>query len=190
MTGYASKTSTHELPSRQVLRYPFSRDTPRPELWVDETIQDLNELTLEQPDLVFPASLSHQDDEFYEYHFTELFVSVQTLSGKVFGGGEHQHFCRKRSPWSPEYPDEFYEHVKAVAHPDPNSQQWESLVRDNGERIMLINGIVWKVLHANVLSSLMFGAGEDHEKALSTHDDALMDVEGIPIPRHIFLIRN
>lgn len=182
-------TRREELPSQQNLRDLLLWSTVRSSRWANKTIKDLNSMTLEQPDLVFPKGVLQKKGEFYEYHFNELFIGVQVLAGEVFGGGEHRHFYRTRSPWVHEYPEEFYEYVQSVAHPDPNAKQWEHLLRTQKERMMLVNGIVWKALHANVLSSLMFGASNDHEQTLSAHDHNLMNVEGESIYESIPLRR-
>lgn len=80
--------------------------------------------------------------------------------------------------WAHEYPGEFYDYVQTVSHPDPHTQQWEHLLRSPDERIMLVSGIIWKVLHGSVLSSLLFGAGFSHENVLSAHDQEHEDIEG------------
>ena len=155
-----------------------SWEPPRVERWAQKTTKDLEEITLKEPIVCFPAGTVKQPESWHEYHWRGLFIAIQELVLHTFGSGERQHFCPARSTWAPQYSGDFYDHVKAVAHPDPINQQWEHLLRNQGERLMLVNGIIWKALHTNVLSSLMFGAGEDHSKILNTQDKDLADVEG------------
>lgn len=180
--SYKQQSDDHDanLPQWQAIGHLSSWDASNSGPWVDEAIEALDEITVEKPGLKFPKAVVHKDNTFYEFHFSELLIGVQDLVTKVFGSGRYQQLSRKHSPWVPTYPNEFYEHVKAVAHPDPNARQWELLLQRQEQRTMLVSGIIWKALHANVLNSLLFGADKNHEEILSAMEDSFKHVEGKP----------
>lgn len=171
------RTRRDRLPEFQNF-WKGSWESPRGEGWAQKTTKDLKEITIRKPVVCFPSGTVEQPEPWHEYHWRGLFIGIQELVQHTFGSSDRQYFRHARSAWIPEYSGDFYEHVKAVAHPDPINQQWEHLLRNQEERLMLVNGIIWKALHTNVLSSLIFGAGEDHSKILCTQEKDLTDIEG------------
>ena len=116
-------------------------------------------------------------DEFYELHFSHMFVEIFNLVEKTFcppDGSRH----KKKSPWLREYPESFNKYIELLAHPDPFSGKWDRLLRVDQERSFLIQAMIMKVLDTQVLSSLLFGADPEHAKILKSDDVSYITTEG------------
>lgn len=130
------------------------------------------------PDRVFNVEerFNEETDKVLEFHYTKILRNIYFLAMDVFAG--EGDLTGKQSPWVHQYPNEFYEHVKAIARPDPHGRHWEGLLRDKYERVFLVVGIVMRVLDTSIFSSLMFGASDKHQKALEAHDIDLIEYDG------------
>ncbi|UPK99563.1 hypothetical protein LCI18_010498 [Fusarium solani-melongenae] len=140
----------------------------------------MNELRSFSPSrLALDFSLVGQDmpDEFYETNFNTLLRNVYSLVQRVFCPRDNTQ-APKVSPWLRENPDEFLHHIELVAHPDLRAGRWGRLLTDQAERTCLLTAIIFKVLDTNVFSSLLFGAGPEHEELLKSFDTELINAEG------------
>lgn len=156
-------------------RWVLSRREPgRP--WKPKTARDLETITIRARSFDFHERFDGSAEESLQYYHSKLFLRTETLIGEVLGGDGK--LTGKQSPWVHQYPDEFYEHVKAIARPDPKAKHWEGLLRNEDERTLLITAIIIRVLDAEIFSSLMFGASDKHEKALHAHDIDLLKCDG------------
>ncbi|KAF7548146.1 hypothetical protein G7Z17_g7240 [Cylindrodendrum hubeiense] len=124
--------------------------------------------------LQFDQSLHDHPDEFYELHYSRLFVEVHALVARAFC----QSTNPKSSPWLQEYPAQFIKYVELLARPDPHAGKWDRLLRDETERSFLLQATIMKIIDAKVFSSLLFGADPEHQSILQSTDASLVNAEG------------
>lgn len=124
--------------------------------------------------LQFEQSLQDHPDEFYELHFSNLFVEVNVLVRKAF----RQPTKPKSAPWLQEHPGQFIKYVELLARPDRHAGRWDRLLRDKTERDFLLQATLMKIIDAKVFSSLLFGADPEHLSILQSTDASLANEEG------------
>lgn len=145
------------------------------EKWVPKNPKDVEKINIKRLDVDF-TPIDEERDNFFQDNFSDLYVDIFTLAKEVFAGDGH--LPNNQSAWEHEYPQEFYAYVQAIARPDPHTGHWEDLLAHETERISLIQGIIMKVFDVKIFSSQLFGASDDHEKALTAHDIDLLSVDG------------
>ncbi|KAF5643807.1 hypothetical protein F25303_6204 [Fusarium sp. NRRL 25303] len=91
---------------------------------------------------------------------------------------KEEHQAPRTSPWLRDYPEEFIRYVELVAHMDARAGKWDRLLRDRGERMNLLQAIIFKALDNRVFSRLLFGASSKHDETLHNSDVALITAEG------------
>ncbi|KAF7546725.1 hypothetical protein G7046_g9219 [Stylonectria norvegica] len=127
--------------------------------------------------LQFSLLRQEHPDEFYELHYSNIYVEVYTLVEKTFSP-KNSHKGPARSLWLREYPEQFKKYVELLARPDPFSGKWDRLLRDENERSFLLQAIIMKTLDTQVFSSLLFGADPEHMKILQAADASFVNAEG------------
>lgn len=145
-------------------------------VWVPPTKRDLADVELIRKKVSFYNWTQERVDKYYQDGFSTLFLEINDLVKMTFGGDGN--LSSNQSPWVHEYPKEFYEFVESVAHPDPLTKHWDGLLRNQVERIYLVQAIIMKVLDEHVFSTLMFGADADHEDVLKCEDASLLTLDG------------
>lgn len=158
-----------------------TRQSPEPMGWTETNVDDVRNISLDYSYIQrkpghWKAESGPKAGDFHERRYTSLFTRVYDLALAGFSGDGNLN--GERSPWTVHYSEEFYEYVKVVARPDPNTRHWDALLRNEAERVFLVTGIMMRALDAKVLSSLMFGAGSKHKAALITQDIDLVHAEG------------
>lgn len=143
------------------------------------TMKDLKRFSPIRRSLQFEQMAQDDSGEFFERHFSELFVEIHTLVSSAFcPNGDEETDVATFSPWLQKHRDEFLQYVQVIARPDFLSQQWGSLLRDNTERTCLLQGVMMKVLDTHVFSSLLFGADAEHLSILESIDVSMIHAEG------------
>ncbi|KAI5467540.1 hypothetical protein BGZ63DRAFT_430975 [Mariannaea sp. PMI_226] len=130
---------------------------------------------------LFEQIVQDYSGEFFEGHFSDLFVEIQTLASRAFspgGNDDGKTDVATFSPWLQNHRDEFLKYVQLIAQPDPLTKQWATLLRSNTERPSLIVAVIMRILDTHVFSSLLFGADPEHWSILQLTDVSLVDAEG------------
>ncbi|CAM1504738.1 Fc.00g023290.m01.CDS01 [Cosmosporella sp. VM-42] len=133
--------------------------------------------------LAFDKLHLDQPDEFYELHFSKVFVEIYTLVEANFCPPRQSEWT-KISPWLRQYPESFNKYIELLAHPDPYSGKWDRLLRVAKERSFLLQAMIMKVLDTQVLSNLLFGADPEHTKILQSDDASYVNAEGFRRSNH------
>lgn len=143
---------------------------------VAELCRRVDSFTPNQNSLKFATLLrSPLQDEFYEFHFTSMFLQINSFVKEAFGTTSLNALA---SPWSHQLAEQFYHYAKEVARPDPYGTQWEPLLRDGALRCNLLQGMILKILDVNIFTSLLFGASTGHMATLGIDDAATIGSEG------------
>lgn len=122
----------------------------------------------------------HEDkpDEFYELHYSKIYVEIYELVDKIFSGSRIRPQGFKTSLWNGQYPSRAISLVEMLAWPDDSNHHWDMLLRDRRERSFLIQAVIMKFLDLQVFSSLLFGASVQQDNVLRAEDSGLIQTEG------------
>lgn len=137
-------------------------------------MDQLKSLDVVRPSLKWKAIRDRKhgsDEDFFSRHYSRLVDEIFKLVECAFGT---EDLPDDQDPWVNKFPDEFYDFVSAVAHPDPLAGDWKNLLCVYSERTALVAAIILKAIDEHVLSEHLFGADDRHEQILKLEDDALL----------------
>lgn len=140
--------------------------------------------------LPFEQLFLEHPDEFYELHYSQVRIEIDQLVKKAFCTADG--YGTGKSPWVRGYSEQFCKHVDMLARPDILSGHWDRLLRDQEQRSYLLQAIIMRILHSQILSSLLFGADPQYIKLLRSGDTALIDAEGRSYPNlaiHVVMLK-
>lgn len=150
--------------------------------WTKSTENDFKDVELIRVELDWDNIDRAKGKDFYLESYSTLCSVIDELASRTFKGRGNL----SKDAWAYRYPDEFYNHARAVARPDPHAGHWEDLLRVQEERIFLVRAVIMKAIGETVLSEDLFVADHRHEKMLSDDGTASLTRNSkISPPNHI-----
>ncbi|KAJ2904518.1 hypothetical protein MKZ38_007850 [Zalerion maritima] len=146
----------------------------------ERKLEELKDYIVCQMRFEEPHPYEDYTDKFFISQFRELQDGIERWSTDMTLDYDWDHNSVPGSVWQgPIIPKELVRYVEMVATEDPLFENdWENVIRDHVQRRLLLQAVMWKVLHVHVFSKLLFGASSAQEKMFDSADEVLVNVEG------------
>ena len=145
-------------------------------------VSELSDYISVRTEFLEPHPSEDYTDQFYVNQFRELESGIQRWALDMTDGYNWDETLIPDRVWTTvNFSPEFINYVEAVACDDPLFEHdWETLLRNNVQRRLLLQAMMWKILEVQVFSKALFGASARQDRMFDSADEALISLDGFP----------